>query len=504
MKGFMRLDSCDMRHHLDHQAIHEFKIPSRVLMEHAGLNVARHANTFAGQFIVYCGGGHNGGDGLIVARNLKQWGRRVSVVLPQKPYKDVCADVFETFCCFDIPTLSLDSVEEKIGHGPLCIIDAVTGTGLTGELIGELKLMVESIQRLRQRELASVVSVDLPSGLVFDSMKIPQSVVVADMTVTFGQPGIAHICSPARDYVGELICEDIGIPCSQECYVEVPQSDVELRPILNRPRSWHKGDAGHVLIIGGAPGMNGAPLLAAQSALYSGCGKVSLFTPLTTLNTLPEVMHQKGIGDGLGEQDIDQVKKLIVDKNIDVIVAGMGLGEELSSIRFLKEILDFFSGPVVLDADGLRVIAEGFKPTSNQVVLTPHPGEYQNILGQDMLESSLTPIEDLQVFSREIDASILYKSATPIFCSVGEVPSVFPYGNSGLATGGVGDTLSGIIGSFIAQSRSLKSGVRAGMSLLQLTAGTLEEKYSILGITPSRIAESLHSAILSQPDDGPK
>ena len=425
------------------------------LMENAGCAVSREIisrfKSKEGRVVVFCGVGRNGGDGFVVARHLAALGYKVTVVLVGRP-QDIRAKVvkdnwnvvlsmshsIETIIAYDsslIPSLSADVA-----------VDALLGTGVAGPLRQPILQSVNIINKMR----CFKVSVDLPTGINPDTGEVLGEGVRADLTVTFHRPKAGLI--KAKDYVGELVVADIGLPREAEEYAGPGDVVLTRKP---RPPGSHKGDFGRLLIIGGSETFSGAPALAALSALRAGVDLVYIATPQKTAHDIsciaPDLITIKLDGEHLNPRNIPTIERTL--KRSDAAIIGPGLGLHEETVEAVKETFDLIEEakvPSLLDADGLKAFA-GFKRRVDfPLVLTPHMGEYEMLTRSKPSGDVWDKAKHVRQVAEELNVVILLKGNVDVISDGSRVKLNFT-GNPGMTVGGTGDTLSGIVGALLAQ-----------------------------------------------------
>ncbi len=456
---------------LDKKTIEAYGIPGIVLMERAGETVARWILEKASEMawdvptvLVACGKGNNGGDGFVIARHLFEAGCEVEVVLFGKK-ADVKGDALTNLTIaehLDIPIYEFndDIQPETLLHNYyMFVVDALLGTGFRGELRGLMKEAVAFVKQFENDSL--IVAVDIPSGQSSDLTEPNPDGVFAHATITMGTLKRAHVIKPASEAMGEVQVAEIGIPQREleKSQVWLVEPEDVFMPPLDPVRN--KYTAGKVGVIAGSVGFTGAATLAAEAALRIGCGLVRLAIPeslnpimeekLTEVITVPvpETPHQT-----IGKQSIPVLKELI-DWS-DVLVIGPGLGRSPEVQETLLSLLKDIAKPVVLDADALFALAEHpefFKQQARETwLLTPHDGEFRRFLpGVERDDIRKQRVELLQNFVNTYGVNVILKSATTIAATAHGDLFINSSGNPGLASGGTGDVLSGLLGGYWAQ-----------------------------------------------------
>ncbi|GEN27617.1 bifunctional NAD(P)H-hydrate repair enzyme [Halovibrio variabilis] len=398
---------------------------------------------------VMCGGGNNGGDGHVLAALAMQSGLKVQRVA-LKPLDELSGDASQAAQLATSAGVGCEDWHAGIELTGEVIVDALLGTGLTGEVAGRFRRAVEMINAAHR----PVLSIDIPSGLVADTGAAPGVAVQAACTVTFIGDKIGLHTGDAPAYTGEIDFRPLGVKA--QAYFDIFPTAWRLDDLLlteafaPRLRTSHKGDMGHVLVMGGAPGFGGAALLACQAAARLGAGKVSLATApehiVASLLRCPEVMaHGVRGGADVGE----------LPESADVVVVGPGLGQAAWGQAVLQSALQS-EAPLVIDADGLNLLASQWPDTQRENwVLTPHPGEAARLLGCSVAEVQADRPAAAQALQRARGGVVILKGAGSLVAGPGGLV-VCPYGNPGMASGGMGDVLSGMLGALIAQRGNIE------------------------------------------------
>lgn len=452
----------------------------------AGLRM-RNQGRGKGPVTVVAGRGNNGGDGLVAARYLHEWGVPVRVVLMGEPdgLRGAPAENWRRLQLRGVPAFWQPGATEEWWLGVLgdanLVIDALCGTGLTGPLSGAVLDAVNAINNSGK----PVLSVDIPSGLGADGVQEGggSSCVEADVTITLCRPKVGMMLYPGAAFCGDLLMAAIPIPeeaiREERPGVFLVTSEMVSALIPRRPAAGHKGTFGHVLVLAGAVGYSGAPVLAALGALHSGAGMVTLAAPEALRpgleSRLVEVMVEPLPTDEngrLSEGAWGRIEALL--PRASAVVAGPGLGQSHGVAVVLQRLLSSVDKPLVLDADGLNMIRlENLHDCRAPVVITPHPGEMARLIGGD---ASMVQANRLgavrQAVARaggraatpEKRVAVLKGARTLIADSSGTV-WVNPTGNDGMATAGSGDVLAGLIGGLLAQGASPRAAALAGVYL---------------------------------------
>ena len=434
----------------------ELGVPGLVLMENAGQRVVEVlAHAYAPlrdqRIIVMCGKGNNGGDGLVVARQLytRFRPRALHVVLAGDPGEmegDAAANyrMLEAVGCPVSFELSAEMETATL------IVDALLGTGIHGAAKGRA---LELIRAINDRfPLADVVSVDLPSGLDSDSGVPPGETVHASHTVTFTAPKLCHVLSPACELSGHLHVAAIGSPrelYEQDAAIYLSLSEPGLFAHLFRPRmrDSNKGLYGHALVIGGSRGKSGAAAMAGIGALRAGAGLVTVASTEAALGSIaahaPEIMTELLAFD-------DPARARILERK-NVVAIGPGLGQDPQTVQFVRGMVEQTPLPMVVDADGLNALAG--HPTRYRWprIFTPHPGEMSRLNGRTIAEIQADRIAAARAFATERDVYLVLKGNRSVVAAPDGRVWINPTGSPAMATGGTGDVLTGLIAGLVAQ-----------------------------------------------------
>ncbi|MGM0987848.1 MAG: NAD(P)H-hydrate dehydratase [Pseudomonadota bacterium] len=412
---------------------------------------------------VLCGGGNNGGDGHVLAALAAAEGLAVQRIL-LKPHDELSGDAR---CAADMATAAGVGAEpwrpDLVLEGEL-IVDALLGTGLGGEVRGAAREAIEAINASG----LPVLAIDIPSGLHADTGAVLGTAVRASRTVTFIGDKLGLHTGAAATRVGEVGFRALGVNAEAEADLVPAAHLLDAEWIATwlppRARSAHKGDFGHALVLGGAPGFGGAALLAAEACARLGAGKVSLATApehvTASLVRCAEVMvHGVRGGGDLGG----------LPGRADVLVVGPGLGQGSWGQGVLQAALAT-DRPLVVDADALNLLANRFTGQRREDwVLTPHPGEAARLLGLDAGEVEADRPAAALALQQRYGGVVVLKGAGSLVAGP-EGLAVCPYGNPGMASGGMGDALSGILGALLAQGLPLEPAVRVGVLVHALAA----------------------------------
>lgn len=471
---------------IDKKTIKEPGISGLVLMERAGLAVVSKIKKLFGRkkVIVVSGAGNNGGDGMVIARNLHNEGWDVEVFLTAMP-EDLKGDALSQYKTALKCGVLIKPAEELIIHKASIftrhsiIVDAILGIGLKKNVTGMLS---EIINILNQSALP-VISVDIPSGISSDNGQVMGNAVRAGYTVTFGLPKRGHFLHPGAEFSGKLFIEDIGFPKamlgSEKPGVELLERDYLNRLIPVRKIYSHKGNYGHVLIIAGSRGKTGAALMAAEACLRTGAGLVTIGIP----ESLAEVFQSRVTeamtlilpdnGDGTLSAKASGRILDFLKKRGDILAIGPGIGVTAGTRKLLRDLISNSESPMVIDADGINSLNGNrnvFAKAKAPLILTPHPGEMARLLkeakSKDVAGVPKTfgiglrdEIEKDRIniaisFAKETGTHLVLKGAPTIIAAPDGQAFINPTGNPGMAKGGTGDVLTGMISGFLAVCRN--------------------------------------------------
>jgi len=499
---------------IDRRAIEDMGIPGLDLMEAAGKGVAEHLRDalydgdVAGRHVAVVNGrGNNGGDGFVAGRYLGEWGADVHYYLLGEASRlqgDALANfnrlvdrkaVQEVLAETDIPDFSAFDL----------ILDALFGTGFRGAIEG---LAAEAVGRINAAA-KPVVAVDVPSGLVADTGRAEGEAVRAALTVTFALPKIGHFLYPGRALTGMLRVVDIGIPESA-----VETEGIELHLITDdyvgdalprRLPDAHKGSCGKIFILAGSPGMTGAAALAGNAAVHSGAGLVYVGCP-RSLNDVLEVkltealtrpLPEVGKKRVLARRALGEVMRDIA--GVDAVAVGPGLAQHFETQDLVRRVIDRCDKPTVLDADGLNAFAKdnaALRENKNPLIITPHAGELSRIVG--------VPIEDILAdrqtwacrAAQMFNCVCVLKGAPTFVAEPGGTVCLNPTGNEGMASGGTGDVLTGMIVALLGQGLTVFDAACCGVYLHGLAGDLAAEELGQIAMVASDMIDCLPEVFL--------
>jgi hydroxyethylthiazole kinase-like uncharacterized protein yjeF len=491
----MRILSAAQMREADRFTIEDIGIPSLVLMENAGRQVvaaleAAYETRLDGRVAILCGRGNNGGDGFVVARTLAQRGIDTAVFVVGA-LSDVRGDArinLDILGRLGITVVEVNDEQawelhfSEISQCTL-IIDAIFGTGLKSALAGMMETVVADVNAAG----IPIVAIDLPSGLSADTPHLIGDCIDASMTVTLATPKLALVLPPGEAHAGDVVIADIGIPYEVIEGLDGSRIDLltpeQIRELVEpRAADSHKGDFGRVTLVAGSLGKTGAAYLAAIGALRSGAGLVTVGTPASCLPILasmgPEFMTEPLV-DEAGMVTADALDRVLQARH-DVIACGPGLGRGPGVGEFVRGLLERSTVPLVLDADALTVLADDpgklMGREDRDVIITPHPGEMARLVGSTVEDVQANRIEVVTTFATTHHVYVVLKGHRTLIATPDGSVCINPTGNAGMATGGTGDVLTGMIAAWLAQLLDAEAACRLAV-FLHGAAGDLAEAH---------------------------
>lgn len=508
------LNAAQMRE-ADRRTIEEIGIPSLVLMENAGRQVvaameAVHGDLQDHQIAVLCGRGNNGGDGLVIARTLLQRGVDVSVFLIGR-VADVRGDArvnLEILGRLGLAVVEIADSQDWELHGTevgqsTLIVDAIFGTGLNAPVTGLLETVIADVNSSG----VPVVAVDLPSGLSADSSEPIGDSIVATTTVTLAAPKVSLVLPPAERRAGDIVIADIGIPAGVIESLDGPQIELLTRAAIReslvpRDPDSHKGDFGRVLLVAGSLGKTGAAHLAATGALRSGAGLVTVATPSACLPIVasmgPEYMTVAvdETPDGLDAAAVDE----LLEMPNDVLAIGPGLGQGSGTQAFVRTLVDRCESTLVIDADGLNAFVghsdELRGRDGRDIVITPHPGEMARLLGTSVEEVQANRLDVARTFATTQRLYVVLKGHRTLIATPTGTVFINPTGNPGMATGGTGDVLTGMVAAWLAQLLDAEAACKVAVYLHGIAGDLAAADEGEVSMTAVDLATHIGDAVL--------
>jgi ADP-dependent NAD(P)H-hydrate dehydratase / NAD(P)H-hydrate epimerase len=490
----MRILTAAQMREADRFTVEEIGIPSLVLMENAGRQVvaaieASYEAQLEGRVAVLCGRGNNGGDGFVVARTMLQRGIDAAVFVIGA-LADVRGDArinLDILGRLGVTVVEINDEQSwelhfsEIGQCTL-IVDAIFGTGLKAAVAGMMETVIADVNAAD----IPIVSIDLPSGLSADTPHLIGDCIDASMTVTLAAPKLPLVLPPGEAFAGDVVIADIGIPYEVIDGLDGQHIDLltpeQLRGVVApRAADSHKGDYGRVTLVAGSRGKTGAAHLAAIGALKSGAGLVTVATPACCLpivaSMAPEFMTEPLADTEAGTIAASGVDRVLALEH-DVLACGPGLGRDPQVTEFVRALLEKASVPLVLDADALTVLADDPGRLSGSeerdVIITPHPGEMARLVGVSVDEVQANRIETASNFATTHRVYVVLKGHRTIIATPEGRVFINPTGNPGMATGGTGDVLTGMIAAWLAQLLDAEAACRLAV-FLHGAAGDLAE-----------------------------
>ncbi|ADL13591.1 bifunctional ADP-dependent NAD(P)H-hydrate dehydratase/NAD(P)H-hydrate epimerase [Acetohalobium arabaticum] len=498
----MEVVTAQQMQQIDKRTIEELGIPGVVLMENAGRAVVDTAwemldyNQEA-EVVILAGGGNNGGDGFVAARLLDDLGVETEVLLVGESEAvsgdaEVNLNILQKLD-YEVRELQTEDDLEQAADllaGADLVIDALLGTGIKGDLRG---LFPDLIGLINESEIP-VLAVDIPSGLDAETGQPHGRAVKADVTLTFALPKLGLVVYPGSEYAGRLEVADISIPDkaveAQQIKREWITADLARDFLPKRASCSHKGSFGQAAVIAGSEGMTGAAKLSSLAVLKSGAGIATLGVPKTLHSILEEKLTEvmtKPLPETrdscLSLNSFAGIKAL--SREADVMAVGPGMSRSTEITYILHDILGELELPLVIDADGINAVtdldllADRKAPT----VLTPHPGEMARLVGTSVAEIEADRIKTAAKWAKDLEVTIVLKGAATVIATADGRAYINSTGNSGLATAGSGDVLTGIITGLMAQGLTADEAAVLGVFLHGLTADlALEEEttYTLL------------------------
>ena len=489
-------------------------VTTDTLMENAGLAVAEATRRLLGNLagsrvLILVGPGNNGADGLVTARHLRRWGAKVATyVVVGRPSRDPKMDLAREY---DVEVISssdysgMQRLTQLLGRARV-VIDAVLGTGRVRPLEGgvkEVMLCLTACKSGPNRPL--IIALDLPTGLNADSGEVDPACPEADVTVALGRPKIGLLTFPGAARVGRLEVADIGLPSDleedAELTLELLTPEWVRHRLPSRPLDSHKGSFGHALVVAGSRNYVGAAYLASLAATRVGAGLVSLATPCSVYkiaaSKLTEVIHLPLPEDGEGRVHPDGAGLILnsLDR-YNAMLLGCGLGWSSGTADFVERLLlnDGPTVPTVIDADGLNNLSclpEWWRRLGGATAVTPHPGEMATLAGISTSDVQKDRIEIARRWATCWNVAVTLKGAHTVISQPDGLVRISPFSNPGLASGGTGDVLSGIIVGLMAQGLSPGDANCCGVYLHGLAAEEVREKLGATGSVASDLIGEL-------------
>ena len=507
----MLVCTAEQMREIDRTAIEDYGVPGVVLMEAAGRGVvevlAQQRELDGLRVVILCGSGNNGGDGYVIARHLLGRGSRVTVLMVADRAK-IRGDALVNLQILDkmnadIQPLrtaeELDHAKSTMAHAGV-VVDALLGTGLNSDVRGQYRRVIERANRCSCLKLA----VDIPSGLHADNGRVLGIAFAADHTVTFAYPKVGLVTHPGVEQTGTLHVVDIGIPAgvepTKEFAAELLQEQKVGGFLQHRPSWGHKGTYGHLLIIAGSPGKSGAAILCGEAALRAGVGLVTIASPPETMRAMEsktvETMLAPLMPEGKDLLDtsavFSHVQGLLRGKT--AVALGPGIPRGPGMRTFISWLIRESAIPLVVDADGLNELAldlSALQEATVPVLLTPHPGEMARLTGMPVAEIQAERLATARDFARKHGVYLALKGFRTVIAAPDEDCYINPTGNSGMGSGGTGDVLTGIVGSFLAQLHSPLEALSLGVFTHGMAGDRAAQKHGQHGLLASDLLAEL-------------
>ena len=470
------------------QASERAGVSTDTLMENAGLAVAQEARAMVGaagvRVLVLVGPGNNGADGLVAARHLRRWGAEVTCyVVAGRPDSDPKMDRALEYDVGVITTASAGELDRLLANSAL-VIDAVLGTGRARPLAGQVKETMLSLSKARSSPIPpKLLALDLPTGLNADTGEVDPCGVPCDVTLALGYPKAGLLTFPGTGHAGEMRVLDIGVPpgLTEETSIllELLDNRWVASRLPQRPLDSHKGTFGHVLVVAGSRNYVGAAYLASQASVRAGAGLTTLATP-ESVYPIAAAKATEPIHLPLPEDEEGRVSAQAIQtlhggsRRYTNILVGCGLGFSDGTVKFVEDLLfrsdDSGLGglPALVDADGLNNlarIADWPERGRTHMVLTPHPGEMATLTGLSTTEIQQDRVGVAREYAAKWNVCLVLKGANTVIAEPEGMVRIAPFANPGMASGGTGDVLSGVIAGLMAQGLSPATAACCGVDL---------------------------------------
>ena len=510
----MKVVTAQEMRQIDQQTIEQIGIPGAVLMEHAGSAVVRAIHQHFPEckhIAIVVGKGNNGGDGLVVARQLAHAGQPIQIFLVSPP-ESFAGDALTNLQIaqnLDLPITqvlseeALQGLKSQLASSDL-IVDSIFGTGLRGGVRGFIGNVIGCINEAGR----PVVAIDLPSGLAADTGIAEGVCIQAACTVTMGLPKRGNLIHPGATLTGQLEVADIGFPPgvidAKNVQINWTQPSDAARLLPLRPTHSHKGTYGRVFVVAASTGMTGAAALTSAGALRVGAGLVTLGTP-KSLNSilevkLTEVMTLPLPETGDGSLALTAKSHIIeaVERTKSVIAIGPGLSQHPETAALVHSLVRETDTPIVIDADGINALSRSkdiLSSLSSQTVLTPHPGEMARLIGGTVEALERDRIGIAQQFAQAHNVTLVLKGAPTVIARGNGEVWINSTGNAGMATGGMGDVLTGLIAGLMAQKVPAFDAAVLGVYLHGLAGDLVADSIGMDGLMAGDVLNSIPKAI---------
>ena len=503
----MKLASVEQMREMDQYAIAELGITEEILMENAALAsvvlLQREVGIHGKKFVIFCGAGNNGGDGLAVARLITSSGGRAKIFLVSSPkkYSKAAKINYDILCNLPGDIHLLTRAEEARVETLHCdaVVDAIFGTGLDREVKGLSADVIDLINICR----CPVLSLDIPSGISGDTGQVMGKAVRASHTVTFGLPKLGNLLYPGFEHCGALSVTHISFPPSlyERDDLRAQMNDGVMLP--SRPVEAYKGAMGDVLFIAGGANYFGAPYFSAMSFLKAGGGYARLAAPASIIPFIAQsgreiVYHPQRETLSFSLSLKAKPELLALAEKADMVVIGPGLSLQDETTKLVRELVSVISKPLVIDGDGLTAIAERSEillKRKSSTILTPHAGEMARLMRRTVTEVNADKIGVLREAARKLNATVIFKGAHSLIGLTDGRVYVNLSGNPGMATAGSGDVLTGCIAAMHGLGLTPESAARKGVFMHGYAGDLAAAQKGADGITAMDILESLPEAM---------
>jgi NAD(P)H-hydrate epimerase len=503
----MKISNVNEMRNMDRHAIEKYGIVQELLMENAGqaayFTILKEFGIKNKNFVTFCGAGHNGGDGLVVTRKIYSNGGNVTVFLlgDSSKFEGAAKQNFDIINKLQIKVINLQDISlasETLKNAD-AIIDAIFGTGLDRDVKGKYKDIINIINTSQK----IVFSIDIPSGINGDTGQVMGTAVKATYTTTFGLPKIGNLLYPGYEYVGKLYVTHISFPPVMQDADQLKIATNDPNPLPVRNKDTHKGSYGKVLFVAGASNYLGAPYFSAMSFLKAGGGLSYLATPENLVasignkgNEIVFIPLKSTISGSISMENKQELLKF--SENVDMVVIGPGLSLNDETQKLIRELIAEINKPLLIDGDGLNIVANDLGCIKNRkapTILTPHLGEMTRIVGKNINDISNDKINILQDTAQELNATIVLKGAHSLIAYPDKNVFINLSGNSGMATAGSGDVLTGTIAAMYGLGFAINDAVRIGVFMHGFTGDIVAKEKGEDGLIAGDILNYLPVAL---------
>jgi hydroxyethylthiazole kinase-like uncharacterized protein yjeF len=510
----MKISNVHEMRAMDRYAFKQLGIPEAISMENAGQAAASVLSREIGvrdrEIVIFCGAGNNGGDGFVVARKIHADGGNAKVFLLGDPgkFRGAARMNLDILAKLQVDVRTVESIKKTRMDVLHChgIVDAIFGTGLDREVSGLYREVVALINASGKK----VISLDIPSGVNGDTGQIMGAAVQADCTVTFGLPKIGAMLYPGYERCGKLYVCHISFPPSLYDHSDIKVQVNRPAALPPRDKNGYKGSMGEALFIAGAANYFGAPYFSALSFLKAGGGYARLATPRSIAPFIAgkgsEIVFipQKETASG---SIAPENKKGLIDlaEKMDMVVIGPGLSLDRETQQLVRELVKAIKAPVLIDGDGITAVSADLKIIKKRkapTILTPHLGEMARMTGKSAAEIDRQKVAVLQKTASDLGALVVLKGAHSLIACPDERVFINLSGNSGMATAGSGDVLTGAIAAMLGLGLPLEEAVKKGVFIHGFAGDLAAEAKGEDGMTAQDILDYLPQA-MKQDREGP-